>query len=93
MQPYVSDSNKSWYYVWISRFMENPKESHWKEGKRILRYVNGTIDFGIKYSTSEYFRFIGYTHNDCGGNIDDRKSTSRYTFHFGTGMVSWASRK
>jgi hypothetical protein len=79
--------------ILISRFMENPKESHWKEGKRILRYVNGTINFGIKYSTSEYFRFIGYTHNDCGGNIDDRKSTSQYTFHFGTGMVSWASRK
>jgi hypothetical protein len=26
----------------ISRFMETPKESHWKAGKRILRYVNGT---------------------------------------------------
>jgi hypothetical protein len=77
----------------ISRFMETPKESHWKEGKRILRYVNGTIDFGIKYSTSEVFRLIGYTNNDCGGNIDDTKSTSRYAFHFGIGMVSWASRK
>ena len=32
----------------ISRFMETPKESHWKERKRILRYVNGTKDFGIK---------------------------------------------
>jgi hypothetical protein len=32
----------------ISRFMETPKESHWKEGKRILRYVNGTKDFGIR---------------------------------------------
>jgi hypothetical protein len=55
--------------------------------------VNGTKYFGIKYSTSEDFRLIGYTDSDCGGNIDDRKSTSGYTFHFGTGMVSWASRK
>jgi hypothetical protein len=77
----------------ISRFMETPKESHWKERKRILRYVNGTKVFGIKYSTSEVFRLIGYIDNDCGGNIDDRKSTSKYTFHFGTSMVSWASRK
>jgi hypothetical protein len=45
----------------ISRFMETPKESHWKAGKRILRYVNGTKDFGIKYSTSEDFRLTGYT--------------------------------
>jgi hypothetical protein len=77
----------------ISRFMETPKESHWKAGKRILRHVNGTIDFGIKYSTSKDFKLIGYTDNDCGRNIDDRKSTSRYTFHLGTCMVSWASRK
>jgi hypothetical protein len=77
----------------ISSFMKTPKESHWKEGKMILRYVNGTIDFFIKESTSKDFRLIGYTNNDCGGNIDERKSTSGYTFHFGTGMVSWASRK
>jgi len=73
--------------------METPKESHWKVGKQILRYVNGTKDFGIKYSTSEDFRLIGYTDSDCRGNIDDRKNTSGYTFHYETGMVSWASRK
>jgi hypothetical protein len=73
--------------------MENPKESHWKEGNKILRYVNGKKDFGILYSTLEYFRLIRYTDSDCGGNIDDRKSTTRYTFHFGTGIVSWESRK
>jgi hypothetical protein len=36
---------------------------------------------------------IGYTDSDCGGNIDDRKSTSGYTFNFGIGIVSCASRK
>jgi hypothetical protein len=72
----------------ISRFMEIPKESDWKVGKRILRYVNGTKQVGIKYSTSKYFRLIGYNESDCGGNIDDRKSTSGYTFHFGTGVVA-----
>jgi hypothetical protein len=77
----------------ISRFMETPKESHWKVGKRLLRYVNGIKEFGIKYSTSKYFRLNGYIDSDCGGNVDDRKSTSWHTFRFGTGMVSWESRK
>ena len=36
----------------ISRFMESPKDSHWQAGKRILRYVSGTKDLGIMYSTS-----------------------------------------
>jgi hypothetical protein len=77
----------------ISRFMKTTKESHWKACKRIMRYVNGTKYFGILYSTLEDFKLIGYTDSDCGGNIDDRKSTSGYTFHFGTSIVSWASRK
>ena len=33
------------------------------------------------------------TDSDNGGSIDDRKSTSGYTFHFDTGVVSWASKK
>ena len=73
--------------------MESPKDSHWQAGKRILRYVSGTKDLGIMYSTSENFKLIGYTDNENGGNIDGRKSTSGYTFNFGTGVVSWASKK
>ena len=45
------------------------------------------------YSTSKKFKIIGYTNSDNGGITDDRKITSRYTFHFGTGVVSWASKK
>jgi hypothetical protein len=37
----------------VSRFMESPKDSHWKVGKRILRYVAGTINYGLWYTTSE----------------------------------------
>ena len=33
-------------------FMESPKYSHWQAGKVILRYVSGTKDLGIMYSTS-----------------------------------------
>ena len=44
-------------------------------------------------TTSENFKLIGYIDSDNGGSIDDRKSTSGYTFHFGTGVVSWASKK
>ena len=77
----------------ISIFMESPKYYHWKAGKIILRYVSGIIDLVIMYSTSENFKLIGYTDNDNGGNIVDRKSTSRHTFHFGIGFVSWDSKK
>ena len=77
----------------ISRFTESPKYSHWQACKRILKYVTGTKDLGIMYSTLENFKLIGYTDNDNGGSIDDRKCTYGYTFHFGTCVVSWDSKK
>jgi hypothetical protein len=36
----------------VSRFMQEPHELHWKDAKRILRYVQGTITFGIHYATN-----------------------------------------
>ena len=56
-------------------------------------HVSWTNDFGIMYSTSENIKIIGYSDSDNGGNTDDMKSTYGYTFHFGTGVVSWASKK
>ena len=31
----------------ISRFMESLKNTHWQDGKIILRYITGTTNFGI----------------------------------------------
>lgn len=31
----------------ISRFMDSPQNSHWQVGKRILRYVAGTVGYDM----------------------------------------------
>ena len=77
----------------ISRFMETPMDSRWQTGKRILRYISGTRDYGILYSKSDDFILVGYIDSDFAGSIDDRKRTSRYIFHLGLGAISWAPRK
>ena len=38
----------------FSRYMQTPHESDWKEAKRILRYIQGTIQFGIHYCWGVY---------------------------------------
>jgi len=77
----------------ISRFTERPKEAHWHATERILRYVKGTKRFEILYTTLECSYLIGYTNSDWVGSVDDRKSTSGYVFHMGSGAISWAYKK
>ena len=77
----------------VLRFMETPKETHWQAAKRILRYVNGTKQYGILYTTTHDFRLVGYTNSDWARSVDDRKSTSGYVFHLDSGAISRASKK
>lgn len=77
----------------VSRYMENPRGEHMMAVKRILRYVQGTTDYGIQYLRGGEERLVGYVDSDYAGDEDDRKSTSGYTFMFGGGAVSWSSKK
>ena len=36
----------------ISRFLENPKQIHWNALKRILKYVNGTTNYGMIFKSN-----------------------------------------
>ncbi|CAL9028826.1 unnamed protein product [Prunus brigantina] len=77
----------------VSRYMEKPTEMHLNAAKRILRYVKGTIDYGVFYKSDDGSGFVGYTDSDYAGDIDDRKSTSGHTFLLNSGAVSWSSKK
>ena len=50
---YLTHSHRDLSFVvgHVSCYMQTPHESHWKVAKRILRYIRGTIQFGIHYST------------------------------------------
>lgn len=77
----------------VSRFMESPTTTHMTAAKRILRYVKGTSDYGLCYSSSSDFKLIGYSDSDWGGDIDDRKSTSGFVFFMGVTAFTWSSKK
>jgi hypothetical protein len=67
----------------VSRFMQDPKESHWKEVKQIVHYLKGTTHFGIKYCQSSD-SLVGFTDFDWASDNDDQKSTSGYVFFYST---------
>ncbi|KAH9669584.1 hypothetical protein KPL70_021844 [Citrus sinensis] len=77
----------------VSRYMENPKTTHFKAAKRILRYIKGTTNFGLLYSFSKNYKLVGYSDSDWGGNVDDRKSTTGFVFFMGDTAFTWMSKK
>ncbi|KAG6385237.1 hypothetical protein SASPL_154067 [Salvia splendens] len=82
------------YATWlVSRYMENPTTSHFKAAKRILRYLRGTIDYGLFYSHTNDYKFVGYSDSDWAGDNDYRKSTSRYVLYMGDTAFTWMSKK
>ncbi|KAL4195339.1 hypothetical protein AMTRI_Chr05g64150 [Amborella trichopoda] len=76
----------------VPRFMSKPSKLHFLV-KRILRYVQGTRSFSLKYTTEKDNSLAGYTDRDWAGSLDDRKSTSGYVFYLGSKVISWSSRK
>ena len=77
----------------VSRYCAKPTIQHWKAVKRIMRYLKGTQNLGILYKNDGSTEFIGYSDADWGGDIEDHKSTSGYSFHLSGGSISWSSRK
>jgi len=77
----------------VSRFMQQPSKVHYGAAKRILRYIAGTLDYGIWYSNTNNFRLCGYTDSDYGSSLDDRRSVSANVFTLGSGAVTWSSKK
>ena len=77
----------------LSRFMSCPTKKHMGIARRVLRYVQGTLDYGIEYTRGKSATLIGYCDADWGGSEDDSRSTSGYAFSFGGGVFSWASVK
>jgi hypothetical protein len=77
----------------VARYMKTPHEIHWKVAKRILRYVHGTIQFGIHYSSRGTPLLVGFTNSNWADDPDDQKSTAGYVFSLGSGPVTWAYKK
>lgn len=77
----------------LSRYMEIPTELHLQLAKRVFRYLQGTMEYGIFYKMGGNDALIAYTDSDYAGDLDDRKSTSGYVFLLSSGAISWSSKK
>ena len=77
----------------LSRFMSSPSSVHMGVAKRVLKYIKGTTNLGLRYSKTGGVCLIGYADSDWAGSVDDMKSTSGYVFSIGSGAICWNARK
>lgn len=77
----------------VSQFMDKPCESHLIAAKRILRYIKGTLNFGLLYQQHTPFLLTGFVDADWAGDLNDRRSTTGYCFNMGSTAISWCSKK
>eukprot|EP00253_Pinus_taeda_P032251 PITA_32251 len=82
------------YFVSVlSQFMSKPLESHWVVEKSVLRYLCGTVSYGILYTDAYDVTLEGFSDSDWASNLDDRKSITGYAFSIGSGVIAWSSKK
>ena len=73
--------------------MSSPSHFHLGVAKRLLRYLQGIMNYGIKYEKNLNVKLIGFCDSDWSGCLDDMKSTFGYAFSLGSSIFSWLSKK
>ena len=68
----------------LSQYLVQPRWVHLVATKHVMRYLKGTIDFGLYYDGSHEYRLYGYTDADWARSVSDRRSTSSGCYCLGT---------
>ena len=78
----------------LSKFMSKPGKEHWQGIKRVLRYIQGTLKYGLMFSTDGTSPTLtGYSDADWGGDASTRRSTTGYVFQIQRNTVTWCSKR
>ena len=77
----------------LSQYVTALTLQHIMACSRVLRYLNETADYGLKFSTGREMIITGFTDADWACDIDDKKSIGAYCIYFGNNLVSWSSKK
>ena len=92
MYPMIQTRPDICYAVTIlSRYNHNPNAKHIAAVKRVIRYLKGTLNYGITYGSDS--TLTGYTDADWAADAETRRSLGAYVFLLYGGAVSWTSKR
>lgn len=78
----------------VSQHAENPQKVHCNAVRRILKYIKGTAECGIRFASDKMnLRINAYSDADFAGDTATRKSTTGYVIMLNNSPISWGARK
>nr|GEX12202.1 ribonuclease H-like domain-containing protein [Tanacetum cinerariifolium] len=77
----------------VCLFMHDPREPHFLALKRILRYVRGTLSYGLQLYSSTTSTLVAYSDADWADCPTTRRSTSGYCVFLGNNLLFWSSKR
>jgi hypothetical protein len=77
----------------LSKFCAKPLEAQLTPAKRVLRYLKGTENLGLKYDGSTNKSLTVYSDANWAGDLHDRHSTGGNALIMASGAVTWSSKK
>ena len=78
----------------LSQHLAQPNMAHLNLAKYVLRYLKGSINYGLIFHRRGNIHIEGYA-DACWGSAGDRKSISGYCYKLSseTAFISWKSKK
>lgn len=81
----------------VCQFMTSPTDVHYAAVKRILRYLQGTLQKGLFFSSTgalnNSVHIKAFCDADWAGEVIQRRSTTGFVVYLGLCPVSWQSKK
>ncbi|GJZ76722.1 ribonuclease H-like domain-containing protein [Tanacetum coccineum] len=73
--------------------MHDLRKPHISALKKILRYVHGTLNYGLQLFSSSTIYLVTYSDADWAGLPTTRRSTSGYCVFLGNNLLSWSAKR
>ena len=83
----------SYVVNYLGQFMHNPRVSHLQAAHQVLRYLKGTVGWGLHFKRQGTFSLDAYTDFDFIGSLIDCRSTTGYYTFLGGNLGTWRSKK
>ena len=73
--------------------MAAPRQMHWEQAKRVLRYLKATETLGLQYGGQSPIELAGWSDADYASDVDGRRSRTGYVFMLNGAAISWKSQR